>query len=79
MREGLTDHMHLVDVDRQTIESFLCWAYKGEYFKSLDASSNEEDQSFAADVLLQHAKVYVLAERFNVVPLKRMVFENWTV
>ncbi|KAF8456415.1 hypothetical protein BDZ91DRAFT_745558 [Kalaharituber pfeilii] len=70
MKEGTEGVMELSDVDELTMKAFLQWVYyKGEYtIENPKASSS----------LLKHTKVYVLADRFNIVPLKDLSYNQIT-
>ncbi|KAF8459862.1 hypothetical protein BDZ91DRAFT_457769 [Kalaharituber pfeilii] len=70
MREGLEGEMILRDVDKETVQTFLSWAYVGAY-------------SFPPDLdymgtLLAHIKLYVFGDRFNIPALKEQSFAKVT-
>ncbi|KAF8459931.1 hypothetical protein BDZ91DRAFT_685127 [Kalaharituber pfeilii] len=69
MREGTQGVMELSEVDEATMTAFLQWAYKDEY---------TTDNPKAASALLAHTKIYVLADRFNTVPLKDLSYNKIT-
>ncbi|KAF8461621.1 hypothetical protein BDZ91DRAFT_373041 [Kalaharituber pfeilii] len=64
MKEGLNGEMVLYDVDEDTLQRFLQWAYMKDY---------ETSQS-TNPALLLHAKLYVFADRFNIGSLKDLSF-----
>ncbi|KAF8459876.1 hypothetical protein BDZ91DRAFT_799550 [Kalaharituber pfeilii] len=70
MREGLEGEMILREVDMETMETFLKWAYVKEY--SLPAHL---DPMIA---LLAHIKVYVFGDRFNILALKEQTLAKAT-
>ncbi|KAF8466856.1 hypothetical protein BDZ91DRAFT_724177 [Kalaharituber pfeilii] len=67
MKEGLTGEMLLREVDEGTFQSFLKWTYVHEY------AMQHED---ANDSPLQHIKLYVLADRFNIAELRTLSFRK---
>ncbi|KAF8459924.1 hypothetical protein BDZ91DRAFT_740596 [Kalaharituber pfeilii] len=71
MKEGTQGVMELSDVDRVTMTAFLGWAYR-----FTDGYTIENPN--AASALLAHTKMYVLADRFNIVSLKGLAYNNIT-
>ncbi|KAF8459929.1 hypothetical protein BDZ91DRAFT_740614 [Kalaharituber pfeilii] len=69
MKEGTQGVMELSEVDGATMTAFLQWAYKDDY-----TTENPK----AASALLGHTKIYVLADRFNTVPLKDLAYNKIT-
>ncbi|KAF8461193.1 hypothetical protein BDZ91DRAFT_737403 [Kalaharituber pfeilii] len=70
MKEGIKGEMALHDVDRDTLQRFLQWAYVKEY--------TTDSRSEHTSALLLHSKLYVLADRFNIGPLKDLSFQKLT-
>ncbi|RPB26611.1 hypothetical protein L211DRAFT_835409 [Terfezia boudieri ATCC MYA-4762] len=68
MREGLRGEMLLGEVDRQTMQRFLQWAYRGEYTVTTPPNSPPTTD------LLEHIKLYVFSDRFNILPLQNLSF-----
>ncbi|KAF8459863.1 hypothetical protein BDZ91DRAFT_665177 [Kalaharituber pfeilii] len=66
MREGLEGELILRDVDKETVRTFLKWAYVGEYSVPSDSDP--------ITALLAHIKLYVLGDRFNIPALKNQTF-----
>ncbi|KAF8461631.1 hypothetical protein BDZ91DRAFT_797921 [Kalaharituber pfeilii] len=62
MKEGLNGEMVLYDVDKDTMQRFLQWAYLKDY-KTLQTQA-------VSSTLLLHAKLYVFGDRFNIGSLK---------
>ncbi|KAF8452951.1 hypothetical protein BDZ91DRAFT_668854 [Kalaharituber pfeilii] len=69
MREGHEGIMELSDVDDETMQAFMEWAYTKEY-------SVTDPKSPSA--LLCHTKLYVLADRFNIIPLGSLSYSRFT-
>ncbi|KAF8459934.1 hypothetical protein BDZ91DRAFT_740625 [Kalaharituber pfeilii] len=69
MKEGTQGVMELSEVDELTMRALLQWAYKDDYI-----IENPE----ASSALLRHTKIYVLADRFNIVPLKDVAYNKIT-
>ncbi|KAF8476804.1 hypothetical protein BDZ91DRAFT_708100, partial [Kalaharituber pfeilii] len=66
MKEGLTGEMLLREVDNTTLQRFLQWVYFREY--TIDELKDP------GSALLIYAKLYALADRFNVQELKAFNF-----
>ncbi|KAF8458726.1 hypothetical protein BDZ91DRAFT_742852 [Kalaharituber pfeilii] len=71
MKEGLNGEMVLHDVDKDTLQRFLEWAYVKDY--RTDSGSHA-----TSSALLLHAKLYVFADRFNIGSLKDLSFQKLT-
>ncbi|KAF8452954.1 hypothetical protein BDZ91DRAFT_853279 [Kalaharituber pfeilii] len=69
MKEGLEGVMELSDVDDPTMKAFLVWAYTKDYTPPLPKSTS---------ALLQHIKLYALADRFNTSILKDLAYSKIT-
>ncbi|KAF8466993.1 hypothetical protein BDZ91DRAFT_696403 [Kalaharituber pfeilii] len=69
MKEGLSGEMVLHDVDKDTVQCFLQWAYIKEY--TVDCQE-------MGRALLLHIKLYILADRFNITSLKDLSFGKLT-
>ncbi|KAF8459928.1 hypothetical protein BDZ91DRAFT_851821 [Kalaharituber pfeilii] len=71
MKEGIQGVMELSEVDEATMKAFLQWAYnlKDDY---------TIENPKATSALLGHTKIYVLADRFNIVPLKDLAYNKIT-
>ncbi|KAF8452946.1 hypothetical protein BDZ91DRAFT_802508 [Kalaharituber pfeilii] len=69
MREGREGTMELSDVDDDTMQAFMEWAYTKEYTTPDPKSSS---------ALLYHTKLYVLADRFNIIPLGNLSYSKIT-
>ncbi|KAF8460091.1 hypothetical protein BDZ91DRAFT_430922 [Kalaharituber pfeilii] len=69
MREGKEGAMELSEVDEATMKAFLEWAYCNDYTTNLQKGPT---------ALLYHTKIYVLADRFNVVTLKSLAYSKIT-
>lgn len=69
MREGLSNKMHLSDVLPDTFARFVQWAYTGEYPYSDVSTLGRSDKTPS---ILVHARLFVLAERFNIVTLRAL-------
>ncbi|KAF8458770.1 hypothetical protein BDZ91DRAFT_852060 [Kalaharituber pfeilii] len=69
MKEGLRGEITLAEVERQTMQHFLLWAYRGDYTIS-QTERNPTKQVHSPAMLLQHTKLYVFGDRFHVVALQ---------
>ncbi|KAF8460110.1 hypothetical protein BDZ91DRAFT_785504 [Kalaharituber pfeilii] len=69
MREGREGVMELSEVDEATMKAFVEWAYWKDYTTDLQKGPA---------ALLYHTKIYVLADRFNVVTLKGLAYSRIT-
>ncbi|KAF8460089.1 hypothetical protein BDZ91DRAFT_766504 [Kalaharituber pfeilii] len=69
MREGREGVMELSGVDEATMKAFVEWAYLKEYTTDLQKGPA---------ALLYHTKIYVFADRFNVVTLKGLAYSRIT-
>ncbi|KAI5779197.1 hypothetical protein DFH27DRAFT_587339 [Peziza echinospora] len=68
MKEGRENSMILKEVDKATLVRFIEWAYTRSYQHPLKISNG----------LLVHAKLYALADRFNVTSLRDLAFSKCT-
>ncbi|KAF8461623.1 hypothetical protein BDZ91DRAFT_784815 [Kalaharituber pfeilii] len=68
MKEGLNGEMVLYDVDKDTVQRFLQWAYLRDYKSSQGTGS----------ALLLHTKFYILGDRFNIGSLRDLSFGKLT-
>lgn len=68
MKEGKENSMVLDDEQEETIESFLQWAYVGDYGKLA---------SDASHYLMLHVRLYVFGDRFNIPQLQELALEKF--
>ncbi|KAF8458767.1 hypothetical protein BDZ91DRAFT_785756 [Kalaharituber pfeilii] len=76
MKEGLRGEITLAEVERQTMQYFLMWAYRGDYTigEAEAPSPSVKKQVDSPSSLLQHTKLYVFGDRFHIITLQDLSF-----
>jgi hypothetical protein len=76
MREGKANVMDLKHISPETMHRFMEFCYSGDYLFPPGAERKDplkyKEATEALPILLTHARLYVFAEMFNIVSLKRL-------
>jgi len=74
-KEGQEDGMEVGHVSPDTMHQFMEFCYSGDYLHAENSSDDplrDKDATQALPLLLTHARLYVLADMFNIASLKEL-------
>ncbi|KAF8458769.1 hypothetical protein BDZ91DRAFT_800041 [Kalaharituber pfeilii] len=76
VKGGLQEEIKLAEVERQTMQQFLQWAYRGDYTlgEAETARKCGKKHVDSPSTLLLHTKLYIFSNRFHIIALQNLCF-----